>query len=91
MAAWTFLTSHARVLICVAREPGIRLRDVAEEVGLTERATYRIVDELEAGGYLTRHRMGHRNFYEVHPETEMRHPMLADRRVGELLALFRER
>jgi DNA-binding IclR family transcriptional regulator len=65
---WTFLTNHAHVLHCVARDPGMRLRDMADCVGITERTAHRIVCELEASGYLTRHRNGARNTYEVHPD-----------------------
>ncbi len=65
---WTFLTNHAHVLLCVARDPGARLRDVADVVGITERAAQRIVAELEEAGYLTRTRDARRNRYEVHPE-----------------------
>jgi predicted ArsR family transcriptional regulator len=58
---WTFLTNHARVLILIAETSGIRLRDVADQVGITERATQRIVAELEAAGYLTHEKVGRRN------------------------------
>jgi DNA-binding MarR family transcriptional regulator len=85
---WTFLTNHALVLICVARDSNFRLRDIAECVGITERATHRIVSELEQAGYLTRHRMGRRTFYEVHPDVPLRHPLLSDRDLGELLAVL---
>lgn len=72
MNNWTFLTNHARLLVCIARMPGSRLRELANEVGLTERATHRIVDDLVEAGYLTRHRMGNRSFYEVHAEVPLR-------------------
>ena len=88
MATWTFLTNHAHVLLCVARDPGTRLRDIADCVGITERATHRIVDELVEAGYLTRHRLGRRNFYEVHPEGPMRGPLEGGRAIGELLAVL---
>jgi predicted transcriptional regulator len=65
------LTNHARLLICIARMPGGRLHELAGAVGLTERATHRIVDELVEAGYITRHRMGKRSFYEVHPDTPL--------------------
>jgi len=84
---WTFLTNHAHVLICIAREPEIRLRDVAERVGITERAVQRIVADLEAGRYLERARSGRRNRYEIHPELPLRHPVEAHRSVGGLLGL----
>ena len=89
MPAWTFLTNHAHVLLCIARDPGARLRDVADVVGITERAAQRIVADLEEGGYLTRTRDGRRNRYEVHPEVPLRHPLEQDHPIGELLEVLR--
>lgn len=86
--SWTFLSNHAHVLICLARDPDARLRDVAEQVGITERAAHRIVTELEDGGVITRSRSGRRNHYEIDPSASMRHPMEADRTVGSLLAIL---
>ncbi len=91
MARWTFLTNHSRVLACVARQPGVRLREIAECAGITERAAHRIVCELEADGYLTRHRVGARNFYEVHPDRPLRHPAEEGLAVAELLRLLVDR
>ena len=88
MADWKFLTNHAHVLESIAREPGIRLRDIALRVDITERAAHRIVAELEADGYLTRHKVGARNFYEVHPDEPLRHPTEPDLSIGDLLRLF---
>ena len=68
MTGWGFLTNHARVLVCLAEMPGCRLREVAESVQLTERATHRIVDELVKADYVTRHKLGNRSFYEVHAD-----------------------
>lgn len=85
MGSWTFVTNHARVLACVARQPGMRLRDIADCADITERAAHRIVCELEADGYLTRHRMGARNYYEVHPDRPLRHQAEAGIQVGQLL------
>jgi DNA-binding MarR family transcriptional regulator len=82
---WTFLTNHAHVLICLARDPNRRLRDVAEEVGITERAVQRIVTELEQGGYLRRRRIGRRNAYELDRSRPLRHPLEDQHAVGELL------
>lgn len=73
------------MLLCVAREPDVRIRTVAECAGITERAAQRIMSELVDAGYLTRHRLGRRNFYEVHPELPMRDPMEAEHEVGDLL------
>lgn len=86
MADWTFLTNHAHVLLCVSTDPGIRLREIASAVGITERATQRIIAELVASGYLTRRRDGRRNQYELHPELPLRHPLEHHRQVGALLA-----
>ncbi len=90
MPDWTFLTNHAHVLLCVSRDPDARLRDVAEVVGITERATQRIVAELEAAGYLTRMRDGRRNRYEIHPEVPLRHPLEQDHAIGEVLTVLRD-
>lgn len=84
---WTYLTNHTHVLICLAHEPELRLRDVAERVGITERAVQRIVAELEEGGAITRVRDGRRNRYEVHPEAPLRHPIEAHRTIADLIAL----
>jgi DNA-binding IclR family transcriptional regulator len=73
------------VLLCVARDPGMRLRDIAECVGITERAAHRIVCELEEAGYLTRRRDGRRNVYDVHAERELPHELERGARVGDLL------
>ncbi|WP_440073791.1 helix-turn-helix transcriptional regulator [Streptosporangium sp. OZ121] len=88
MKEWTFLTNHAHVLLAIAREPTARLRDVAEAVGITERAAQAIVADLEAAGYLHRERVGRRNEYTINPAGRFRHPAEADRRIGDLLALF---
>jgi predicted transcriptional regulator len=85
--AWCFLTNHSHVLLCLARDPELRLRDVAERVGITERAVQRIVSELEDAGYITRSRNGRRNLYEVHPDRPLRHPIESHRDVSSLLDL----
>jgi predicted DNA-binding transcriptional regulator len=85
MSSWTFLTNHAHVLLCISRDPDIRLREVATEVGITERAAQRIVAELVEAGYLTREREGRRNRYEVHAELPLRHPLEQSHEIGELL------
>jgi predicted DNA-binding transcriptional regulator len=84
-ATWTFLTNHAFALLCVVRTPGMRLRDIATQVGITERAAHRIMSDLVEGGFLTRHRVGRRNFYEVHPELPLRHDLERDVTIGTLL------
>ncbi|MCX5651000.1 MAG: MarR family transcriptional regulator [Planctomycetota bacterium] len=85
---WTFLSNHAHVLLLIARDPEIRLRDVADQVGITERAVQRIVSDLEGGRYIERERSGRRNHYRVHPELPLRHPIEAHRRIGNLIALI---
>lgn len=82
---WDFLTNHAHVLTCVAGDPGIRLRDIAAAVGITERAAHRIVSELVEEGYVLRERDGRRNRYQVVPERPLRHPLVKEREVGDLL------
>ena len=82
---WDFLTNHAHVLICVARDPGVRLRDIAADVGITERAAHRIVSELVEEGYVSRERQGRRNQYTVESKLNLRHPLVEGRQLGELL------
>jgi predicted ArsR family transcriptional regulator len=85
---WTFLSNHGRVLLVIADDPDVRLRDVAQSVGITERAVQMIVADLEEGGYLSRERVGRRNHYVVNADRHFRHPHEADHRIGELLELF---
>jgi predicted transcriptional regulator len=87
--SWHFLTSHAQVLLCLQRNPNVRLRDVAQTVGITERATQRIVSDLVEGGYVRKTREGRRNRYAVDPTVPMRHPSQFDHEIGELLDLLR--
>ena len=88
-ATWDLLTNHAHVLLCVAHDPGIRVRDIADAVGITERAAHRILSELVEEGYVLRKRDGRRNRYEVRHELPLPHPLLQERQVGELLELLR--
>ena len=85
---WTFLTNHAHVLFCLTKDPEIRLRDVADKVGITERAVQRIVTELETAGFITRQRNGRRNSYIVHRHHPLRHPIESHRSVNDLLNLI---
>jgi len=85
---WTFLTNHARVLLCLAADADARLRDVAAAVGITERAAQHIVQQLEESGYLERQRIGRRNHYKLHADLPLRHPMDRDHQVGDLLQLL---
>lgn len=82
---WTFLTNHAQVLLCLAETPDIRLRDVAEHVGITERATQRILADLIAAGYVQTVRVGRRNHYTIDREHAMRHSAQIGYEVGALL------
>jgi DNA-binding MarR family transcriptional regulator len=92
LAAMTvgLLTNHGHVLVCVAREPGMTLREIAECVGVTERTAHTIVCELEHAGYLTRQRDGRRNRYAVHADAPLEHQLERGARVGDLLAALPE-
>ncbi|MCU0683576.1 MAG: winged helix-turn-helix domain-containing protein [Polyangiaceae bacterium] len=85
---WTFLTNHAHVLLCIARDPEARIRDLAVAVGITERAVQRILADLEMAGYVSHEREGRRNRYDVRAELPLRHPLESHRSVGALLALI---
>ena len=85
---WTFLTRHAQVLLCIAADPGVRLRDIGDQVGITERAAHRIVGELVADGYLMRERQGRRNRYTLRPQLPLPDPVARDQKVGDLLAVL---
>ena len=87
-SGWTFLTNHFHVLACLARDPELRIRDIADLTGITERATVQILNQLEAAGYLTKTRVGRRNHYTVHGELPLRHPLHNGRQVGELLRVI---
>ena len=88
MAAWTFLTNHSHVLICIMQNPRIRLSEIAETVGTTERTAFAIVSDLVEAGYLSKVRQGRRNEYEVHPELPFRHPIERQREIRALLSVF---
>src|SRR5947208_7520473 len=85
---WTFVTSHTQVLLCIARDPEVRLRDVAATVGITERAAQRIIADLVEAGYVERKRVGRRNHYLVRTDLRMRHPLQQTHEIGELLDLL---
>jgi DNA-binding MarR family transcriptional regulator len=82
---WTFLSNHAHVLISLHRNPEIRLREVAQIVGITERAVQKIVKDLEEGGIVEKRREGRRNIYTLHTDKLLRHPVECHRSVGDLL------
>ncbi len=88
MAQWTFLSNHAQVLLCVAHDPSSRLRDIGERVGITERATHRIVDELVEAGYLRRERRGRRSHYTIVEHLPLPDPLVREQRVADLLRLL---
>jgi len=89
-AHWTFLTNHAHVFLCIARNSDFRLRDIADVVGITERATHSIVSDLVEAGFVDAKREGRCNVYAVHPEKNLRHPIEAHRQVADLIRLIRE-
>lgn len=85
---WTFLTNHTQVLLRIARDPNVRLRDVAEHIGITERAVQRIVADLTEAGFLERTRVGRRNQYVIKRKRPMRHPAQIGHDIGALLDLL---
>jgi hypothetical protein len=85
---WTFLSNHGQVLVCIARDPAIRLRDIGDRVGITERAAYRIVAELAGAGYITRKRAGRRNHYTSNAHFPLPDRVAREQSVGELLAIL---
>lgn len=85
---WAFLTNHARVLICIAHDPGIRLRDIGEQLGITERAAHRIIAELAAAGYISRERNGRRNHYTINVHLPLPDAIAREQSIGELLTIL---
>ncbi|MCU1428012.1 MAG: AsnC family transcriptional regulator [Actinomycetia bacterium] len=88
MPPWSFLTNHARVLLCIAHDPGVRLRDIAVTLGITERSAYGIVTDLANSGYIVKERDGRRNRYHVQVHLPLQEPTARDRTVGEVLNLL---
>ena len=88
-ASWTFLTNHSHVLILLALEPDLLMREVALRVGITERAVQKIVQELEEAGILTRTKVGRRNRYRISEGRSLRHPVEGHRRVRDLINMVR--
>jgi len=82
---WSFLTNHARVLVCIAHDPGARLRDIAETLGITERSAYAIVNDLSEAGYIVKERDGRRNRYHIQEQLPLPETTARDRTVGEVL------
>ena len=88
MPNWTFLTNHARVLLCIAHDPGVRLRDIAASLGITERSAYGIVTDLAEAGYVVKQKDGRRNRYQVQAHLPLPEATQRERTVGEVLALL---
>lgn len=86
---WTFLTNHAHVLILLDRDPNLVLRQVAAQIGITERAVQRIIADLEEGGFIEREKVGRKNHYRVMTDRPLRHPVEQHRSIGQLLDLVR--
>jgi hypothetical protein len=85
---WSFLTNHAQVLLCIANDPGIRLRDIGQAVGITERAAHRIVGELATAGYISRQRNGRRNHYTIEAHLPLPDRLARKQKLGDLLAVL---
>jgi len=90
MTAWSFLTNHARVLVCIAHDPGVRLRDIATTVGITERSAYSIVTDLTEGGYVVKDKDGRRNRYQIQSHLPLREAITQQRTIGEVLKVLVE-
>ncbi len=88
MANWSFLTNHARVLLCIAHDPGVRLRDIAASVGVTERTAYGIVTDLTDAGYVVKQKDGRRNRYQIQTHLPLPEPASREPAIGEVLALL---
>ena len=88
VASWSFLTNHARVLLCIAHDPGVRLRDIAASLDITERSAYGIVTDLARVGYIVKQRDGRRNRYQIQEHLPLPEPTSRERTVGEILALL---
>jgi IclR helix-turn-helix domain len=86
--SWSFLTNHARVLLCIARDPGVRLRDAAASLGITERSAHSIVTDLTATGYLVKHKHGRRNRYQIQAHLPLPEPASQEPAIGDVLALL---
>ncbi len=91
MGAWSFLTSHARALVCIANDPGVRLRDIAGALGITERSAYGIVTDLTDAGYIVKEKDGRRNRYQIQTHLPVREGVGRERTIGEVLALLVDR
>jgi len=88
MAEWGFLTNHGRALLCIANDPGVRLRDIADQLGITERSAYAIVNDLAGAGYVLKEREGRRNRYIVQAHLPLPETTIRERTIGEVLDLL---
>ena len=88
MASWSFLTNHARVLLCIAHDPGVRLRDIAASLGITERSAYGIVTDLTEPAYVVKQKDGRRNRYQIQAHLPLPEPTSQEPAIGEVLALL---
>ena len=88
MAEWSFLTNHARALVCIAHDPGVRLRDIAATLGITERSAFGIVTELTAAGYVVKDKDGRRNRYRIQAHLPLPEAIGQERTIGEVLGLL---
>jgi hypothetical protein len=88
MERWSFLTNHARVLLCLAHDPGARLRDIAASLGITERSAYGIVTDLAQAGYVVKQKDGRRNSYQIQAHLPLPEPASQEPAIGEVLALL---
>ncbi len=88
MERWSFLTNHARVLLCLAHDPGARVRDIAASLGITERSAHGIVSDLTAAGYVVKHKDGRRNLYQIQAHLPLPEPASKEPAIGEVLALL---
>ncbi|MGH8880104.1 MAG: helix-turn-helix transcriptional regulator [Stackebrandtia sp.] len=88
MRSWSFLTNHARALLCIAHDPGARLRDIAAMVGVTERSAHNIVTDLVDAGYVVKDKAGRRNRYRIQEHLPLRDPISRERTIGEMLGLL---
>jgi DNA-binding IclR family transcriptional regulator len=88
VAGWSFLTNHARVLLCIVHDPGVRLRDIAARAGITERTAYGIVTDLTEAGYIVKQKDGRRNRYQIQAHLPLPESASREHTIGELLALL---
>jgi MarR family len=88
MGRWSFLTNHARALLCIAHDPGVRLRDIAAMVGVTERSAHDMVTDLVDAGYVVKDKEGRRNLYRIQEHVPLRDPISQERTIGEMLDLL---